>query len=175
MEFRPDGALMRHRHENPDGSASESIHEYDACGRLMTVRDGGPGGLANTSIYEYDTDGRMQRMIRRPADGGERVAQTYEYSADGLKQKTDHLEFPEQIGCGAISWMIEGTDGGYSATGAAAIVLRYDPRGQPVEATFTGRDGRVLARVNLIYDTRGLLIGETQTVSEVFLPEEARV
>ena len=138
----------------------------------MTARDG-PGDLPNTSIYEYDAEGRLQRIIRRHADGRERIAETYEYSTDGLKQKTQHPEIPEQVGCGAIHWTVEGTDVSYSADGAAAIVLRYDHREQPVEATFMGRDGRILTRVSLTYDERGLLVDETQTILEVVLPEEA--
>ena len=172
VEFDRAGALTLHRHENHDGSAWASIREYDASGRLLAERYGVADELANTSIYEYDTAGRVQRLIRR-ADGRDRVAETYEYTTDGLKQKTQYPEIPEQVGCGAIHWTVEGTDVSYSADGAAAIVLRYDHREQPVEATFMGRDGRMLTRVSLTYDERGLLVDETQTILEVVLPEDA--
>jgi len=171
VEFRPDGALTVHRHLNQDGSVFESIREYDSSGRVVGVRNGRPGGVTDASIYEYDPQGRLERMVDRRADGRERLATSHEYSVDGSHTKIDHLD-AERLAGGGIHWQIEGTDVGYSANGAASIVLHYDARALPVEATFEDRDGHVLTRVRLTYDERGLLVEETQTIVEVAVPEE---
>jgi len=171
LEFRPDGALTVHRHLNHDGSVFESIREYDASGRVIGVRNGEPGGLTDASIYEYGVQGRLERVVERHTDGRERVATSYEYGVDGSHTKIDHLD-AERLARGAVHWQIEGTDVGYSANGAASIVLHYDERALPVEATFKDRDGQVLTRVSLTYDERGLLVEETQTIVEVAVPEE---
>ena len=173
VEFRPDGALTLHHHENHDGSAFESILDYDSSGRLVSVRNGGHGGVTNASIYEYDAQGRLERVVERRSDGRERVATSYEYSVDGSHRKIDHLD-AEWLACGATHWVVEGTDVGYPTDGATRIVLHYDARSLPVEATFTDGDGQVLTRVNLVYDERGLLVEETQTVIELPLPADVR-
>ena len=173
VEFRPDGALTLHRHENPDGSTWESIREYDSSGRLIGVRNGKPGEMTNESIYEYDAQGRLDRVVERHADGRERVATSYEYSVDGSYTKIDHLD-AERLARGNVHWVVEGTDVGYPTEGATRIVLQYDARSLPVEGTFRDRHGQVLTRVSLAYDERGLLIEETQTVIELPLPEDVR-
>ena len=174
VEFRPDGALTLQRHLNHNGSAWESIREYDASERLAAVRHYGPNGLSNASIHEYDAHGRLERVVERLADGRERVATSYEYGLDGSHRKIDHLD-SEQLAGRAVHWVIEdGSDVGYSAVGATRIVLQYSARSLPVEATFTDRDGQVLTRVNMTHDERGLVVEVTQTVLEVPLPEEVR-
>jgi hypothetical protein len=171
VEFRSDGALTVHRHLNHDESVFESTREYDSSGRVIAVRNGGPGGVTEASIYEYGVQGRLERVVERHADGRERVATSYEYSVDGSHTKIDHLD-AERLAGGGVHWQIEGTDVGYSANGAASVVLHYDARALPVEATFKDCDGQVLTRVRLAYDERELLVEETQSIVEVVLPEE---
>jgi YD repeat-containing protein len=60
--FRPDGALAKREHENPDGSSSVSIFSYDDSGRLTfaTIRNG--NAPAQILIYEWDAAGRLTRI-----------------------------------------------------------------------------------------------------------------
>ena len=170
VEFRPDGALTLHRHENHDGSAWQMTREYDAEGRLVAQRSG-DDSPADGTFYEYDAEGRLARVIARRAGNPERVAETYEYGADGTMKKTEHVECPAS---GCAGWTTEGSGTGYMADGAATIVVQYNQRGQPVETTFTDSEGRPLTRVTMSYDEDGRLVEEGHTVIDIVLPEAIR-
>src|SRR5688500_863858 len=69
VEFRPDGALARRWHHNPNGSESTTVYTYDDSSRLMTVRFESTAGLIDFQRYEYDSAGRLKRIIARTPDG----------------------------------------------------------------------------------------------------------
>ncbi len=76
-EFRPDGAISRRWHHNPDGSEWTTVHVYDDAGRLISVRNDAASGQSNLGLYEYDPTGRPTRHLSRDAAGNERTIERY--------------------------------------------------------------------------------------------------
>jgi len=166
LEFRPDGALARQSHHNPDGSEWTAVYEYDDAGRLRAIR------AETVTSYEYDAAGRLARTIVRTPDSGERLAESYEYGAAGRKTKTVHVDLAAQRPDTLYSWSVEGTDSAYSAPGAATIQTHYNDRGQPAEMLFPDARGQPLSRVTFRCDADGRLREEEQTREPEALPAE---
>ena len=164
VEFRPDGSLARRWHRNPDGSEWESTHEYDSIGRLVTVRAGNTAGLIDLHHYNYGSAGRLERVLVRGPDDRERIAESCEYDAAGRKRKTLYVDLTVK-GSGGTHYSsgVEGTDCAYSAPGAVTVTTLHNTRDQPAELLFHDSAGRVLSRVEFVYDEAGNLLEEMLT------------
>jgi hypothetical protein len=172
VEFRPDGALVRRWHKNPDGSEWRHINEYNSAGQLSTERSESVTEPASVKRHEYDVAGRLIRTVILKPDGQERVDESYEYDATGQKTKTHYIDLAAQSPNMMYAFGVEGTDCSFSAPGAATLITRYNLRGQPAELLFHDRSGRALSRVEFLYDAAGNLVEETQTVTKDTLPPE---
>ena len=87
MEFRLDGATAWHSYRNHDGSEGITSYQYDDGGKLLMVHNESGGVLVGLTIYEYDVAGRLVRVLYRPQTGDERIAESYEYSSTGCREK----------------------------------------------------------------------------------------
>jgi hypothetical protein len=171
-EFRTDGSLVRRWHHNPDGSEWTSTHEYDATGRLVSVRTSNTIGLIDFHLYDYDFAGRLVRVVDRSEDGRDRIAESYEYDATGRKKKTLYVDLAAQRSNTHYFWGVDGSDTGYSAPGTATVTTLHNTREQPTEVILHDVAGRLLSRVELVYDHEGHLVEEAQTrVAETLPPE----
>jgi YD repeat-containing protein len=159
VEFRPDGAISRHWHENPDGSEITETYAYDAAGRLISVQSESSNSPSFLRLYEYDELGRLARHLSRDAEGQERVIDSYSYDACSRKTKTHSApQLRTNYGYG-----VEGSNAFYSAPHAATMTTRYNQANGPTELLFHDAAGTLLSRVDLLYDASGNLIEETQT------------
>ncbi len=172
IEFRADGSLARRRHHNPDGSVWTSTYEYNVAGQLATVRTEDAAGRVDFQRYEYDSAGRLMRIVAQAPDGSERIAESYEYDATGRKEKTFHVDLAGQSSDTMYLWGVEGSDCGYSAPGAATLTTLHNTRDQPTEVLFSDKGGRILSRVEFMYDGMGHLVEEAQTMIIDALPPE---
>lgn len=163
-EFREDGALLR-----IESSAATTVYEYDEAERLTRVRTQDRAG-EHVRVHEYGLDGRLARILARPADGPERVVETYEYDAAGCRTKTFHVDPP----AANMGFGVEGSDSAYPAPGATAIRTIYNERERPAAMVFSDASGREISHVELSYDENGNLIEEEQIRPIEMLSAEAR-
>jgi hypothetical protein len=162
VEFRPDGAMSRHWHQNPDGSETTETYAYDAAGRLISVQSECSTSPRFLRLYEYDELGRLARHLSRDAEGQEHVIDSYSYDADGRKTKTHSApQLKMNYGYG-----VEGSKAFYSAPKAASIITCYNQADRPTELLFHDAASTLLSRVDFLYDASGNLIEETQTRAE---------
>lgn len=159
IEFRPDGAISRRWHKNPDGSEFTETHTYDVAGLLTNVQFETSSGPSHLWIYEYDSLGRLTRHLARGSDGNEHVLETYSYDTPGSKTKT---HFPPSGANYHIA--IEGSQTYYTAPNAATIVTSYNRADRPTETLFQDLSGALLSRVDFYYDESGNLTAEKQTL-----------
>jgi hypothetical protein len=159
VEFRPDGAITRHWHRNPDNSEITFTHVYDALGRLVSAQSESSHGPTHLQLYEYDSLGRLARFLSRDAGGSERTIETYSYHADGRKTKTHSVPRTE----GHFGYAIEGSKASYCVPDAATVTTSYNQAGRPTELLFRDAAGTLLSRVDVLYDESGNLVEETQT------------
>jgi hypothetical protein len=162
-EFRPDGAISRRWHHNPDGSEWTTIHAYNDAGRLISVRDESSSGQCNLGLYEYDATGRPTRQRSRDAAGNERTIESYTYNAEGRKTKIHFIDLAAQSPNTNYSWGVEGSKASYSAPNAATLITAYDQAGRPTTVLFHDAAGALLSQIDLLYDQSGHLIEESQT------------
>jgi hypothetical protein len=171
VEFRADGSLAQRSHRNPDASEWTTTYTYGDTGRLATVRTENNGVIFDLQLFEYDTSGRLLRVIVRPTDRGDRLAESYEYDGAGRKKKTFFVDLAAQRPDTQYSWGVEGTDSYYSAPGAATLTTLYNEHEQPIDLMFRDEEGRLLSRVEFGYEG-GHLVEEAQTViADTFPPE----
>lgn len=159
VDFRPDGAISRHWHRNPDNSEITFTHVYDAVGRLVSVQSESTHGPAHLQLYEYDSVGRLARYLSRDAGGVVHTIDTYAYDADGRKTKTHSVPRAE----GHYGYTIEGSQASYCVPDAATVTTSYNQAGRPTAMLFHDAAGTLLSRVDVLYDASGNLIEETQT------------
>jgi hypothetical protein len=164
VEFRPDGALFRHWHRNPDGSEITETHEYDPAGRLASVQFEGSSGPTYLRRYEYDPLGRLARHLSRDPEGNERTLESYSCDAEGLKTKTYFVDLAAQLPNTNYSWAVEGSKASYSAPNAAKLTTVYDQADRPRELLFHDANGALVSQVDFSYDESGNLIEEAQTL-----------
>jgi hypothetical protein len=162
-EFRPDGALSRSWHRNPDGSEWTTVHAYDDAGRLISVRNEPSSGQSNLELYEHDPAGRPTRHLSRDAAGNERTIESYKYDVEGRKTKTHFIDLSAQRPNTNYSWGVEGSKASYSAPNAVTLTTTYHHAGRPATVLFHDAAGALLSRVDLLYDESGRLIEESQT------------
>ena len=172
LEFRADGSLSWRWHRSPDGSEWKTTYEYNDADRLTISRTENRSGVVNLQLYDYDAAGRLACVIARSKDGGDRVAESYEYDAAGRKKKTLYVDLAAQRPDTQYAWGVEGTDSGYSAPGAATLTTLYNGHEQPTELLFHDTAGRLLSRVEFLYDRVGNLVEEAQTNVTEMLPGE---
>jgi YD repeat-containing protein len=170
VDFREDGSLASRWHQNPDGSELTWTYEYNDAGRLVMVRTEDTSGIVDLQRYEYDSGGRLIRLIARAKDGGDRLAESWEYDAAGRKIRTLYIDLAAQRPDTHYGWGVEGTDSSYSAPGATTLRTFHNEREQPTQLLFQDAAGRVLSRVEFVYDGAGHLIEEVQTRAEETLP-----
>ena len=165
--FRPDGALAKREHQNPDGGSSASIFSYDDSGRLTfaTIRNG--NAAAQKRIYEYDAEGRL---IRVTSESDCVSTESYHYGANGLKTKILHLRLGDQKPGMQFGCAIEESGSIFSAVSPATVTTRYNERGHTAELVFHDAPGQLLSRVQCVYDPNGNLIEELETRSADTLP-----
>jgi YD repeat-containing protein len=145
--YRPDGSLAEVQHRNPDGSEWTTMYVCDEAGRLSEVRSE-RGVLA----YHYTPRGEFDRIT-----SGERIVESWGRDERGRKTRTQHLEAPP---AGAAAYQVEGSDAAFPAEGATTITTIYGDREQPLEILFHDADGRLVNRVEFVYDDAGRLIEE---------------
>jgi YD repeat-containing protein len=163
VEFLEDGSLARLWHKNPDGSEWTSTYEYNDADRLTAIQNGN----GDRHCYHYDSEGRLAGVT-----SGDRLSESYEYDPAGRKKKTLHIDVASQNQNTHYAWGVEGSDSAYSAPGAAALATLYNEREQPAELHFYDSSGRLLSRVDFIYDQNGNLVEEERTNSaETLSPE----
>lgn len=172
VEFRSDGALLRHLHKNPDGSEWNTTYTYGDDGRLLAMQSGNTAGVSFPQAYEYGAGDRLTRVIVRDREGRQRVAETYTYDGVGRKTKTLHVDLDSQRPDTHYGWGVEGTDACYSAPGAASVTTVYDEHERPRELLFRDATGELLSRVDFVYDAAGNLVEEAQSNCERVLPAE---
>jgi len=170
VEFRPDGSLARRWQHNPDGSEWTSMYEYNGAGQLETVRTENGASQFDVQRYEYDSAGRLVRLVALTPDGRDRIAEGYEYDATGRKRKTLYVDLAFQRPNTMYCWGVEGTDCVYSAPGATTLTTFHNARDQPTELLFHDSAGRVLSRVEFVYDEAWHLLEEAQTMVAETLP-----
>lgn len=173
LEFRPDGALVSHWHQNHDGSSWKTTHEYDDLGRLARVRTENATGEHTVQIYEYDGQGRLFRIVER-TPAGERVAERYDYDVSGRKQKTYNVDNALQQSGVHYALGTDGSDISFSVPGAATIVTLHDDRDRPHEVAFHDGPGALLMRIEFVYDAAGHLMEERVMRTVDALPPEMR-
>lgn len=120
--------------------------------------------------YEYDAAGRLARVVVRDPHGGGRVSEAYEYGATAGRTRTFYVDsrfHGESVGFGC-----DGSDAIYSAPGAATVTTLYNARDLPTEMVFHDSGGRVLSRVDFLYDDAGHLVEESQIRFEPWLPPD---
>jgi len=139
-------------------------------GQPVIVRTEDTSGIVDLQRYEYDSAGRLVRLIARAKGGGDRVAESWEYDAAGRKIKTLYVDLAAQRPDTHYGWGVEGTDSSYSAPGATTLRTFHNEREQPTQLLFQDAAGRVLSRVEFVYDEAGHLIEEAQTRTEETLP-----
>jgi hypothetical protein len=144
VEFRPDGALTRRVHQNPDGSEWTATYEYDDAARLLNVRSEGPTGVL-VQTREYDADGRLTRLLERDASGSDRVVEQHEYDALGRRKTTRYVHIADRGSSVSLGFPVA------------------DIESQTVELSYKDSTGRELGRVEFEYDEAGVLIAETLT------------
>lgn len=153
VAFRPDGKTSELTPHNPDGCVSRSKWLYDDAGRLLEIQQ--PSGK---TVYSYDEAGRHVRTVSVSQDGTERSAEACTYDASGRKTKV-HFLAPQEPGV-AHSYVVEGTEHGYGAPGAATMTVNYDQREQPAEVLFHDADRSLVRRVVFTRDGAGRLLSE---------------
>ena len=151
-EHRTDGRLARHWQRQTNGESTQT-YEYGPTGLLLRVRfDDGVG--PHSLLYVYELDDRLARVIIQNSEGREHVFETYEYNADGRKTRTQHLDSALIPPGTPLAWAApEGGDG------IAAVRL-------------VDGDGRLLMRVDYLYDDSGNVIEEALTRTDDMLPQE---
>lgn len=172
LDFHVDGSITRRWHKNQDGSEWTSSYEYDRAGRLVTLQTGHAAGIVHLQLYEYEVAERLARVISRPKNGDDRIAESYEYDAAGRKKKTFYVDVAAKRADTHYAFGVEGTDSGYSAPGATTLTTLYNERDLPTELIFHDETGRLLSRVAFGYDAAGRLVKEAQTSAEEMLPPE---
>jgi YD repeat-containing protein len=162
-EFRPDGAISRRWHHNPDGSEWTTIHLYDDAGRLISVHNESSSGQSNLGLYEYDTAGRPTRQLSRDAAGKQRTIEIYTYDAEGHKTKTHFIDLAAQSQNAHYCLGVEGSETSYVAPNAATLTTVYGQSGRPTTVLFHDAASALLSQVDLRYDESGYLLEESQT------------
>ncbi|HEV2691063.1 MAG TPA: hypothetical protein VGV35_21050 [Bryobacteraceae bacterium] len=138
----------------------------------MESRTENTGGIIGLQRCEYDSAGRLVRLIARDKDGVDRVTESWNYDPMGRKTRTLYVDVAGQSPNTTYGWAVEGTDAIYSAPGAASLTTLYNEREQPAQILFQDIAGRMLSRVEFVYDEAGRLIEEAQTRAEEALPAE---
>ena len=110
VEFHVDGSLVEHRGRNPDGSEYSARYEYDSAARLVAVTFTSTTGSTMVRRPDYGADDRLLRIVERDRDGGERVAETYEYSVTGTRTKITLVDPSNRASITA--WAVDGSDAG---------------------------------------------------------------
>ncbi len=152
-EHRTDGRLARQWQGQTNGSESAWTYEYGPTGLLLRVRfDDGVG--PHSLLYVYDLDDRLARVIVQNSEGREHVSETYEYDADGRKTQTQHLDSAFIPPGTPFAWAA-----GEGGAGLGAVRL-------------LDGDGRLLMRVDFLYDDAGNVIEEALTRTDEMLPQE---
>ena len=109
---------------------------------------------SHTLVYQYDGANRLTRTIVQYWDGREHVGETCEYDADGRTTKNLHLD-PVFIPPDApFAWSAGGDGGGSDAV------------------RVLDGDGRLLWRVDFLYDDARNVIEEALTRTDEMLPQE---
>jgi YD repeat-containing protein len=171
VEFRPDGAISRHWHRNPDNSEFTAVRIYDDAGRLISVEEQSASGSRHLNRNEYDDRGRLARILAPDIEGNQRIRETYSYDAEGRKTKTYFVDLAAQRPNTNYSWGVEGSEASYSAPNAATITTSYDQAGRPMELLFRDAPGALVSRVACVYDESGNLTEEVQTLLVSPFPE----
>ena len=121
-------------------------------GRLPESRfDNGVGLTPSSSV---DLDDRLARVIAQNSEGREHVSETNQYQADGRKTQTQHLD---------SACIPPGTPFAWAAGegGEGIVAVRLLDGG-----------GRLLMRVDFLYDDAGNVIEEVLTRTDDMLPQE---
>jgi hypothetical protein len=158
--FRPDGQIVENEFHNPDGSIARWAREYDDAGRVIEARwwtDDGPRGRI---LYAYDTAGRLVEAVEIDRDGTRRQAESYRYDAYGRKTKVSMLPTRGAFAGVAVMQAVEGSEQGYSASGAVTRTAVYDEHDRPAEVTFHDANQALVLRVTLARDREGRLLSE---------------
>jgi YD repeat-containing protein len=163
VEFRPDDAISRRWHRNPDGSEWTTVHTYDDAGRLIGIHNESSSGQTHFQVCEYDHAGRLKRQLSRDSNGSERVSESYSYDADGRKTKAHFVDLAAQRPNTNYSWGVEGSKASYSAPNTATLTTAYDQAGRPTAVLFHDAAGALVSQVVLLYGESGHLIEESQT------------
>jgi hypothetical protein len=105
----------------------------------------------------------LERILVREGDGRERLATTYEYDSSEKKKETiyfgDERDKEWRVHC-----QPEGTNCGYTAPGAAKVVILHDVLERPGELVFYDINDSQLSKVNIVYDDAGLVVEESQLI-----------
>jgi YD repeat-containing protein len=173
LEFRPDGTLVSHWHQNHDGSTWKTTHEYDDLGRLVRVRSDDGASEERVQTYEYDGEGRLSHVVEHEHDGRGRISESCEY-AGGRKQKTYCIDVTSQLPNTHYAWGIDGSDTAVAAPNAATIVTVYNERDQPLQAMLLDAAGLLLVRAEFVYDGAGQLVEERVMRTVDALPPDIR-
>ena len=160
--FRPDGAVSSSDAHNPDGSIVHMRWIYDGAGRLTESNSQFNDGPIDKTVYSYDAAGRPVRTVQMSHDGTQTEVEVCSYDPAGKKAKVRFLG----VRGANTSYAVEGSDGGYSAPGATAMVTTYDEQDLPASVIFQDANHNSLRTVTFIRDGTGKVLKEEMRVNE---------
>ena len=164
IRFNHDGNVVEHVHHNPDGTAWRTTSDYSEAGELIATKNyDASGRLAGGVRYVYE-EGRLVAEQAVAPDGAADTRVTYVYDPEGLRTKTEILNFDGEAD---LIIGIEDTNTSVAARDAKRIETRYDAQGAAVEVLAYNPEGALIARVEIARDARGNPLEETQYLGDV--------
>lgn len=165
ISFNPEGDVSEHAHHNPDGSPVwRTVNDYSEAGELTATKSyDASGQLASDVRYIYD-EGRLVAEQTFLPDGTTNTPVTYAYDAEGRKTKIETLNFDAEAN---LMIGIEDTNTSIAARDAKRIETRYDAQGSAIEVLAYNSEGALVTRVEIMRDTQGNPLEETQYLGDV--------
>lgn len=173
-EYDADGRLLAvHTHSTSPGGGVEGVewvrqYFYSSAGLLLRVTSGEKGKPANEIVNHYDDQGRLQSTTDSSRTGSSVV---YRYDSDGRKTRIATIQpAAHSPGLGAVGFSVDALFETPEAApilpnGGSAVTL-YDAHDRPVEVRLLDPSGALVNRAVRVYDERGNVIEERQTMED---------
>ena len=173
-EYDVDGHVIAKRFRNPDGSEWVTRFIYSPAGMLLKVTSGKDPEPGTETNYRYDKEGRLESITygKRPDN-----PVTFRYDENGRKTKVQ-ISRPDdyQPNVSSAGVGFEGADRAPNRPGGGSATTIYDADDRPVEVAVRDLQGELLSRTVRIYDNRGNIVEEKQTMDDVtkMIPAETQ-
>ncbi len=154
------GNKIEDAHYNSDDSLLfKTIYAYDSANKLIEqVNFAADESPSLKTVFEYDRDGRLIEQKTLGSDGSFETKLRPAYTAEGLRIEEETLPLFEEHGDVGFCIDIEGTAGGFSASGGDRIRKVYDSEGKPIEITVRNNKGTRTGKMFFAYDGNNRLI-----------------